>query len=165
MFLYVNLNDIVFAISVPLTIDDLAKLKTNEDVIDFLERINLSDYSESFKKAKVEGFSLLKAEEDDLEDLGVETCIHQVQIMGLFQRELKGGNTKYSRDILMEFLRQKELEKYDSILEGHKIDGDMLLDVNPKVMKKALKEMGMRAFEATKVIYDFKTYVEQKNKT
>ena len=134
-------------------------------MIDFLEQNNLSDYTESFKKAKVKGLSLLKAEEDDLESLGVKSCIHQVQIMGLFQRELKGGETKYSRDILMEFLRQQELEKYGSILEGHKIDGDMLLDVNPKLMKKALKEMGMRAFEASQVIYDFQTYVEQKNKS
>ena len=73
----------------------------------------------------------------------MESLLHQMLIMELFRRELKGGVVKYSTDYMMDFLKQYKLEKYSPSLQSHGIDGDMLLDVDDKLMKSVLKEVGV----------------------
>ena len=144
------------------SLEETARRLTPQDVADFLSRINLSQYSDTFKESDISGELLLEADVDILKELGVESPLHQMLIMELFRRELKGGAVKYSVDYMMDFLSQYKLEKYGSTLSSHGIDGDMLLDVDDKLMKSVLKEVGVTSLvDALKIKSKFKTFVSE----
>lgn len=135
---------------------------TPDDVADFLCRINLPKYSEVFKESEISGELLLEADVDILKELGVESPLHQMLIMELFRRELKGGAVRFSADYMMDFLKQYRLDKYGPSLLSHGIDGDMLLDVEDKLMKSVLKEVGVTSLvDALKIKSKFKTFVSE----
>lgn len=45
------------------------------DVLEWLEAIDLKEYSGTFKKNKIDGVLLLKLSEDDVKELGVGVCV------------------------------------------------------------------------------------------
>ena len=144
------------------SLEEAARRMSPDDVASFLVRINLSQYSEFFKESDISGELLLEADVDILKELGVESPLHQMLIMELFRRELKGGEVKYSADYMMDFLKQYRLDKYGPSLQQHGIDGDMLLDVDDKLMKSVLKEVGVTSLvDALKIKSKFKTFVSE----
>ena len=75
--------------------------------------------------------------------MGVTSPLHQMKIIQLLRREIQGTVAKYPIQHLSDFLRQLKLDKYIPNLEENGIDGDMILEVEEKLMKSVLKEMGV----------------------
>ena len=143
-------------------LEELARRLSPDDVAAFLARINLPQYSETFRTSDISGELLLEADQGILEELGVTSPLHQMRIMELFRRELTGDVAKHSGGEVMQFLQQYNLEKYGPSLEGQGIDGDMLLDVEEKLMKSVLKEVGVKSLvDILKIRSKFKTYIRE----
>ncbi len=146
-----------------LDINVLAASKSVDDVIDFLSQINRKEYISSFRENDINGVMLLEADKELLEALTVENPLHQVQILELFKRYLTGEKPKYSNDFLQKFLEDNKLEKHASSLQEHLIDGDIISNVELKLMKAALKEIGMKVIEAHKLVVNFKQCTKREN--
>ena len=57
------------------------------------------------------------------------------------------------------FLQQYKLERYQPVLEGHGIDGDMILEVEEKLMKRVLREVGVTSLvDILKIRSKYKTF-------
>lgn len=140
----------------------IARCKSTTEVADFLTKIGFSEYTESFRDGDISGEVLLDADPEMLTELGVETALHQMKIMQLFKRELKGTDPLYSRDYLNTFLADNNLSEYAGRLEEHGIDGDMIADVDVKIMKAVLKEIGITSsVDAGKICSKYKKLVAQ----
>lgn len=138
----------------------LARKFTTDNVVDFLTKMELSQYAESSKENDISGDTLLEADSEVLEELGVTSCLHQMKIMHLFRKELQGAATKYSNIHLSKFLQEYKLEKYTDTLKDHGIDGDMILEADGDLMKKVLKEIGITSkIDITKITSKYKTFV------
>lgn len=149
-----------------ISLEDLARNYSCDDVAKFLSKIELSEYIETFKEIEVSGDVLLgivlDSDVDGLEELQMKKSLHQMKIKQLFPRELKRCTPKYSTDHLCTFLEEKQqkLVKYAPELRSHAIDGDMILDVDDILMKKALMEVGLSKLETIKLISTYKTFVK-----
>ena len=81
---------------------------TANDVTEFLNEIELSQYAMRFKAEEINGEALLEADQDLLADLGVSDSSHQVKIIQKFRKKLKGmlllGTTKLIRIIQVQTL-------------------------------------------------------------
>ena len=120
----------------------------------------MSEYVEEFKDGDISGEVLLYADSEVLEELGVDSALHQMKIMQLFHRELLGTDPQYSRDHLNQFLKENKLDKYAGKLEEHGIDGDMIAKVDFKIMKTVLKEIGITSsVDAGKICSRYKKLV------
>lgn len=134
---------------------------TPDDIANFLDKIGLSQYSDTIKDEDISGDVLLDILED-LSQIGVDSPLHQMKIMQLFPRELLGTKAKYSNNHLSEFLKeQKKIGEYIPILKEHGIDGDMILNVKVELMKKVLIEIGVTPLDATKICSKYKTNVSK----
>ena len=75
-------------------IDDMMRLVCKKfsanDVADFLNEIELSQYAEGFKTGEINGEDLLEADQDLLAELGASDSSHQVKIIQEFRKKLKG---------------------------------------------------------------------------
>jgi hypothetical protein len=118
---------------------------TPDDVVGFLVKLKLPQYSDAFKSEEISSDVLLAIlSADNLRELGVTSPLHQMKIMQLFPREVYGTQPKYSNGYLCQILGQLENHaKYIPILKEHNIDGDMILNVEVKLMKSVLKEIGI----------------------
>ena len=97
---------------------------------------------------------------ESLLEVDVKLPVHQMKIMHLFRRELQGGTAKYSRDHVARFLQQYRLDKYTPTLEEHGIDGDMILEVEEKLMKTVLRDVGVKSLvDVSKIRSKYKTFV------
>lgn len=144
------------------SLEELARGLTPDDVADFLVRIELPQYCDIFRDSEISGELLLEADQDILSELGVSSPLHKMRIMELFRRELTGDVAKHSGDVVMRFLRQYKLDRYGPSLEEQGIDGDMLLDVEDKLMKSVLKEVGVKSLvDILKIRSKFKTYISE----
>ena len=127
---------------------------------DFLTKIQLPQYVESFRTSEISGELLLEADPEILEELGVTSPLHQMKIMQLFRRELEGSVVKYNQDHVTCFLQQLKLEKYVSALREHGIDGDMVLQVDEALMKSVLREVGVVSrVDSLKIRSKYKKFV------
>lgn len=140
--------------------ESLARRLSPDDVADFLTKIQLPQYAETFRSSEISGELLLEADSDDLEELGVRSHLHKMKIMQLFRRELEGSVARYSQDHVTKFLHKYKLEKYVPALEEHGIDGDMVLNVEEKLMKSVLREVGVASLvDNLKIRSKYKTFV------
>lgn len=138
----------------------LARRITPDGVADFLTRIGLPQHAETFKASDISGELLLEADSEILLELGVSSPLDQMKIMQLFRRELQGSIARYSRDHMSQFLQQYKLGKYMPTLESHGIDGDMILEVEEKLMKSVLREVGVTSLvDILKIRSKYKTFV------
>lgn len=143
-----------------LSKEGIALQMSPSDVADFLTRIQLPQYAQTFKKQEISGELLLAADTEILSELGVTSPLHQMKILHLFQRELEGSVAKYSMDHMSRFLQQYKLEKYSPTMEAHGIDGDMILQVEEKLMKSVLREVGVTSLvDVLKIRKKYKTFV------
>lgn len=157
-----NCNFVVENIPEETNLPLLARKFTFDDVIDFLTKMELSQYSETFKDNEIGGDTLLEADSEMLDELGVTSHLHQMKIMHLFKKELQGATTKYSNEHLSEFLRGCKLDKHTDALKDSGIDGDMILEVNGDLMKKVLKEIGITSkVDVIKITSKYKTFVSE----
>ncbi len=115
-------------------------------------RIQLSQYQEKFLQEDIDGELLDACGAEELNYFGVESPLHQMKIMELFQRELKKIEVKYSFEHLSGFLKDIKLEKHIQTLRDNGIDGDMILKVEKKHMKAVLKEIGLNPGDTVKLI-------------
>ena len=91
-------------------------------------------------------------------ELSVTSPLHQMKITQLFRRELQGSQPKYPTSHLIGFLRQKKLDKCIESFEALGIDGDMILELDKKVIESVLKEVGITSeLDITKVLR-YKTF-------
>ena len=109
--------------------------------------------------AEISGDVLLDADEEFLTELGVDTALDRVRIMTLFPRMLKEVEPKYPVSKVVKYLQENKMEKYIKLFEENEIDGDMLLDTDPTLMKTVLKEIGVSVLDRVKLISKFKTLV------
>ena len=63
-----------------------AEALTPEQVAEFIESIGLGQYVGKFLEDEVNGEMLLEASDNDLAEFGVESRLHRVKIITLFQR-------------------------------------------------------------------------------
>lgn len=127
---------------------------------EFLVKIGLPQYTDNFKSAEISGDTLLEMDAESLLEMGVKLPVHQMKILHLFQRELQGGIARYSKDHMTQFLRQYRLDKYTPTLEEHGIDGDMILEVEEKLMKTVLRDVGVKSLvDVAKIRSKYKTFV------
>ena len=106
----------------------------------------------------VDGAMLLDFEAEDLTELGVQSDHDKVKIVALFQRKLKGGVMRYPASLLMDILKESNLEIYRQQFLANDIDGDMLfVAVKLKVAKHMLREIGVGGVHASKIITTFKS--------
>jgi hypothetical protein len=129
-------------------------------VIEFLTKIDLQQYTDSFKDEDIGGDTLLTLESDDLEDLQVTNSIHQLKIIHLFRKELLGVHIKYSNEHLCNFLKEQSMDKHVSVLKDNSVDGDLILEVDFDVMTKALNDVGITKLQAKKIITKYNTFVK-----
>ena len=133
---------------------------SSQDVAEFLERVELSQYAQKFKENEISGDVLLDADVEMLSALDVTSSLHQMKIMHLFPRELQGTGAKYSTEHLSHFLQENKLGKYISRLKDNGIDGDMILEVDKELMENVLKEIGITFIvDIRKIRNKYKTYV------
>lgn len=127
--------------------------------------MGLSQYNDTFKSNNITGDVLLGLDQDSLMEMNVASPFHQMKIMYLIPREVQGSEAKYSINHLSQFLQQQEeshLQKYIPILKKHGIDGDLILNVEEKLMKSVLKEIGVtNAVDRVKICSKYKTFVKQ----
>ena len=123
--------------SQPRTSSDIS----SEDVAKFLSKIHLPEYANIFKSEDISGDVLLFAELETFSELGVTNPLHQMKIMHLFKRELKGNVAKYPIEHVARFLHKYKLDEYIPILEENGIDGDMILEVDESLMKDVLERI------------------------
>ena len=131
-----------------------------EAVAAFLERIDLPQYGEKFKEDEITGDVLLDTDIETLLELDVTSSLHQMKILHLFPKDLRGTSTQYSTEHLSQFLQDNKLGKYVSLLEGNGIDGDMILEVDKELMENVLKEIGITSkIDIKKIRNKYKTHV------
>lgn len=122
----------------------------------------MPQYAETFKSSDISGEVLLEADSEFFIELGITSPLHQMKITQLFPRELRGGVAKYSMQHLSSFLQQHKLEKYTPILESYGIDGEMILEVEEKLMKVVLKEVGVTSIvDIQKIRLKYKTFCKR----
>ena len=135
---------------------------TPDAVAEFLIKVDLPQYTEAFKASNISGEVLLEASPADLTKLGVTSSLHQMIIVQLFRREVQGTKAKYPKQHLSQFLRQHKLDKYVAILEDAQIDGDMVLEVEEKLMESVLREVGVTSqLDIKKIRSRYKTYTSR----
>ena len=124
--------------------------------------INFSQYIETFESSEISGEILLEATPEVLAELGVTSPLHQMKIMQLSRRVARGSEAKYSAQHLSDFLRHLMLDKYIPNLEENGIDGDMILEVEEKLMKSVLKEVGVtNPLHINKIWSKYKAFIEK----
>ena len=102
---------------------------------------------------------LLEASTQLLAELGVVSALHQMKIVQLFRRELQGSQAKYPTSHLLDFFRQNKLDKYIGSIETQGIDGDMILEVDKKVMEGVLEEVGVASkLDIRKILTKYKGF-------
>ena len=138
---------------------DFAKSYSVRQVCNFLKEIKLSQYEQIFLDNQIDGSRLFVYNEEDLEEIGVEKTHHQILITQLFCRKVQGISPKYDTNHLLDFLASSTLaKKYGPSLREARIDGDMILTVNQKLMVSALKELGMKGIEAKNICVDYEQF-------
>ena len=135
-----------------------ARTYTPALVGEFLTSIKLDKYRESFISNEVSGDVLLDADDECLTELGVSTALDRVRIMTWFPRRLEEVEPKYPVSEVVKYLQENKLEKYIKLFEENEIDGDMLLDTDPTLMKAVLKEIGVGVVDRVKILSKFKTF-------
>ncbi len=144
----------------PFSLPALAFRVSPDGVAEFLIKIELPQYAQTFKDSDISGDFLLEADSEVLLALGVASPLHQMKIMQLFRRELRGSRAKYSRDHLGTFLQHYKLARYTPTLEENGIDGDMVLDVDKKLMESVLREVGVTSLvDMLKIRSKYQTFV------
>ena len=141
------------------TVLSKARKYTPEDVGDFLSSIKLDKYKEEFVVNEVGGDVLLDSDSEVLSELGVVSPLDRVRILTLFPRRLREAEPSYPVSEVVKFLMEKNLGKYSNLFEDNQIDGDMMLDAEPELMKSALKEIGIGLVDRVKILSKFKTFV------
>ena len=138
-----------------------ARTYSPTDVGDFLCSIKLDRYRENFIDNEVSGDVLLDADCECLTEIGVESPLDRVRIKTLFPRHLLKAQPRYSVSEVLKFLSENNLRKYTKQLEENQIDGDMILNTEPGLMKQGLREIGIGVIDVNKIISKFKTYVSR----
>ncbi len=141
-------------------LEELARGYTFEAVSKFLLNNNLSQYSEMFLTEEISGDVLYSANSELLLELGVAKALDRMKIMVLFRRVLVDGVAKYNTDHVIKFLKKFNLDKYIDTFRASAIDGDMILEVEEKLMKSVLREVGVVSLvDIGKIRAKYKTFV------
>ena len=106
---------------------------------------------------------MLDADDECLTELGVGTALDRVRIITWFPRRLEEVEPKYPVSEVVKYLQENKLEKYITLFEENEIDGDMLLDTDPTLMKAVLKEIGVGVVDRVKILSKFKTFASSDN--
>jgi hypothetical protein len=125
---------------------------------DLLIKIGLHQYFKTFEDISSDELLELVQSVDNLSEMGVTSSLHQMKIMQLFLRELRGTKAEHSCADLCQFLsEQKIIAQYRPILQEHGIDGDMILQVEHELMNSVLKEIGIAsALHRSRICLQFK---------
>ena len=78
--------------------------------------------------------------------------------MTLFRRRLKEAELELPVAQVVKCLQDYKLEKYIKLFEEKEIDGDMLLDTEPELIKAVLKEIGVSTLHTVKILAKLKQY-------
>lgn len=132
------------------------------EIADFLERIGLREYAGTFMDANIDGELLTDiiamSPEILSSNLRVVSPLHQMKIMHLFPREMKGTGAKYSNDHLTQFLLKNSFNKCIPLMKENGIDGDMILEVDKEWMHSVLQEIGITPMDSLKILKGYKEH-------
>ncbi len=135
-----------------------ARTYTPKDVGDFLISIKLEEYVQAFIEADVGGDVLLDADCEFLNALEVNSLLDCVRIMTLFTRRLQNTEPRLPVSEVLRFLRENKFEKYVELFKQNEIDGDMLVDTDPGLIKNMLKDIGIVVVDRVSILNKFKTF-------
>ena len=107
------------------------------------------------------GDVLLDADCECLIELGVKSPLDRVHIKTLFPRHLLEAQPRYPVSEVLRFLSENNLEKYTKQFLENNIDGDMILSMEPGLMKQGLKEIKIGVVDINKIISKFKTFASR----
>ena len=124
---------------------------TVDGVADFLKKIRLSQYVDKFIENGIDGELLENMNLQVLRALDVQSPLHQMKIIHLFSRQLRGTDAKYSNAHLSQFLQKNDLHECILVLKEHEIDGDMILEVDNTLMESVLEEIGISPLDSLKI--------------
>ena len=146
-----------------LNIDD----SSADDMTVFLTKIGLSQYTEVFMVNNIGVNMLMKAnpallKPEFLVQLEITSPLHQMKILHLIQREVRGTPARYTAECFSKFLKENSLAKYEAVLEENGIDGDMILDAENELIVSALKKVGVSGIDARKIRDKSRTYISRK---
>ena len=118
-----------------------------EDVIAFLQTINLDQYVTAFEEFEINGELLIQFRDDELKEMGVLSALHRLKIRIYFRRQVlnsQEAEEQWPPQMVAEFLeRDKQLKVFASIFLENKMDGELLLNASDDVMKELGVEKGV----------------------
>ena len=77
-----------------LSLEPAVEEYTAQQVAEFLQSVGLGQYSEKFLESDISGDMLLQADDDVMEEVGVQSRLHRVQIVVQFRRHVLKKNAR-----------------------------------------------------------------------
>ena len=120
--------------------------RTTTEVAEFLRRkLNMEHYVLFFQENEIDGDLLLRATDEVLKEIGIQTAIDRLKIRIAFRREVLGPSDlakKYPVAEVVNLLKAHDMDaQYQLLLEKNEIDGEMLSEASDQV----LKEIGIKS--------------------
>ena len=114
---------------------------TTTEVAEFLRRkLNMEHYVQFFQENEIDGDLLLRATDELLKEIGIQTALDRLKIRIAFRREVLGPSDlakKYPLAEVAEFLcRKLNMERYVLFFQENEIDGDLLLRATDEILKE-----------------------------
>lgn len=117
----------------------------------FLSKIGFPQYITVLDDNDITFEVLMEGGEEVLAECEVDKPIHRMVIIELLRREQEETSVKYSNEHLNQFLCKEKLDDIIPILKENCIDGDMILNIDRKVITDALKVIGLTATQIAKI--------------
>ena len=119
---------------------------TTTEVAEFLRRkLDMEHYVLFFQENEIDGDLLLRATDEILKEIGIQTALDRLKIRIAFRREVLGPSDlakKYPVAEVVNLLKAHDMDaQYQLLLEKNKIDGEMLSEASDQV----LKEIGIKS--------------------
>ena len=123
-------------------------------VVEFMLQMKLDCYCKAIQDHSIDGDMFLcsntKLVLEAMKAIGISKALDQLRILVLFRNKLQGDSCRISVDAVSAFI-----EQHSNSVNNEFFDGDMLLFPDDKLVKSALKEIGVT--KGAKVRSNFKT--------
>ena len=119
---------------------------TTTEVAEFLcRKLNMEHYVLFFQENEIDGDLLLRATDEILKEIGIQTALDRLKIRIAFRREVLGPSELAKKYPVAEVVKLFEAQNMDAqyklLLERNEIDGEMLSEASDQV----LKEIGIKS--------------------
>lgn len=130
-----------------LDVQQMASRYTCQDVVTFLESIQLGQYAIVFKEYEINGELLIEFGDDELKEMGIFSPLHRLKIRVCFQRLVLGSQEivdQYPPSAVAHLLEENaQLKKFSTSFIENGIDGELLLNASDEVLRELGVEKGV----------------------